>query len=91
MVQNVSVPPRVSLQGIGYKVVVADNMILFSSEPGVWGCYTRMMFQRLCGCWYVTIKSSNDMAMVSHIIAAQKLVEEWFGANFKQRHGENEL
>lgn len=84
-----TIPSRVLLCAIGYHVAIADNMVLFSTEPGVAGCYTRMMFQRVYGCWYVTIVDSDEKVMVSHIEAANKLVCEWFGGNHNCPQGEN--
>lgn len=84
-----TIPPRVTLCAIGYTVKIAEGMVLFASEPGVWGCYTRLAFARVCGCWYVSISSSGDRAMVSHIAEAQRLVSEWFGGNHNCKRGEN--
>ena len=81
----------VLLSAIGYRVTVSENMVLFSTVPGVAGCYTRMMFQRVCGCWYVTIDDSDEKVMVSHVMQAYSLVCECFGDNFKGKNGENNL
>lgn len=80
-------PDRVLLSCIGYRVTVSEGMVLFASEPGVAGCYTRMAFQRINGCWYVTLADSDDKTMVSHIVQAYSLVCTWFGDNFKGLNG----
>lgn len=84
-------PARVLLCAIGYKVTCRDNMVLFASDDRCGPCYTRLMFERKCGCWYVTVESSNGQAMVSHILEATKLVEQWFGGNHKCPRGEHNL
>lgn len=87
----VSVPGRVVLNAIGYRVAVAENMVVFSEEPFGGPCWTRMSFVRECGCWYVDADSWTGHVMVSHIVEAQKLLDSWFGSNFNGSNGENDL
>lgn len=96
MIAECLIPDRAVLCAIGYHVVATDNMVLFSAEPGVAGCYTRMMFTRNCGCWYVELLSGHvgniepsNKIMVSHVMAAQGLINEWFGGNHDCPRGEN--
>jgi hypothetical protein len=86
-----TIPSRVTLCAIGYHVAIADNMVLFSYEPGVAGCFTRLMFERRCGCWYISVTSSSGLAMVAHIASAQELVDKWFGGDHEFENGENDL
>lgn len=84
------IPDSVLLCAIGYRVQYTGDSVLFSAEPGVWGCFTRMMFTRRCGCWYVELIDSGDNAvMVGHILAAMKLIENWFGGDHKFKNGEH--
>ncbi len=85
-----TIPARVTLCAIGYKVQVHEDMVVFASEP-FGPCWTRLTFTRQAGCWYVSILSSREMAMVSHIQAAMELVQEWFGGNHCFANGEYSL
>lgn len=88
MTKQQHIPGRVLLCAIGYTVTAREGMVLFSAEPGVAGCFTRLAFTRQAGCWYVEIHSSCGTAMVSHIVAAQKMVNEWFGGNHDSPRGD---
>lgn len=83
------IPKRITLCAIGYNVIVAEDAVIFSSEPGIAGCFTRLTFQRCAGCWYVSVIDSDDKAMVAHVIAAHRLLSEWFGPDHDCRRGEN--
>lgn len=84
-----NIPDRVTLSCIGYYVKVVEGMVLFSSEPSIAGCYTRISFQRVDQCWYVSLIDSGNKVMVSHVEQAYAMVKEWFGDNFKGKNGEN--
>lgn len=78
------VPREVVLRAIAYKVTVADGMVMFTSRMGP--IVSRMIFERKCGCWHV---SSDRDVMVSHVVAAQALIDQWFGGNHNMPRGEN--
>ena len=83
------VPTNVTLRDIGYRVSVHEDIIVFRETGGVAGCWTRMAFERKCGCWYLRQDSSEGSVMVSHVIAAMQLIEEWFGGNHDFKKGEH--
>lgn len=85
------IPNRVILSAIGYKVVVHENMVLFTCDARCGPCFTKMIFTRRCGCWHVEISDSDNAIMVSHITQASEYVEAWFGANFDSPNGEHKL
>jgi hypothetical protein len=74
-------PREVLLGGIAYHVEHKEDMVTFSASPGVYGCYTRMSFERRAGCWYVSLIASAEAVMVSHITEAYRMVCEAFGGN----------
>ncbi len=82
-------PDAVTLCAIGYHVRAVEGAVLFSSQPGIAGCFTRLTFTRHAGCWYVSTIDSDDKAMVAHISAAMKLVVMWFGGDHVSPRGES--
>jgi hypothetical protein len=88
-IQNI--PANVSLCAIRYRVQVHEGMVVFSEKDRCGPCYSRLAFQRKCGCWYVTVESSGGSAMVAHIAAAQAFLGQWFGGDHCCERGEHEL
>jgi hypothetical protein len=84
-------PERVILCGVGYKVTVVEECVIFTAEPGIAGCYTRLMFQRRAGCWYMEVKSDDGQAMVAHVEAAQYHLNIWYGKDHEFSRGEYRL
>ena len=89
------IPDQVVISAIRYNVVVKDDMVLFSEAPGVAGCYSRLVITRAYGCWHVELLaghvcgSPHNRVMVSHILAAQECINEWFGGNHDSPRGEH--
>ena len=78
-------PATANLSGIMHNVVESEGLIVFSQQPGIWGCHSRIAFQKVDQCWYVSLTSTFDKVMVSHILKAWKIVEEVYGGNFGKR------
>ena len=91
MEQAVSVPGRVVLRGIEFRVRVHDNCVIFTESTRCGPCYASIIFERKTGCWYVTINSSSESVMVTHIEAAYERVKAWFGGNHSFTKDENSL
>lgn len=85
----VSLPKSVVLRGTGFSVHFHEDMVLFADEDRCGPCFAKLQFERRAGCWYVSIHSLSEGAMVSHIMAAQELIDEWFGGNFQFTNGEH--
>lgn len=79
----------VLLSCIRYNVTVVEDMVMFSGQPQIFGLFTKLVFTRACGCWYVEIHSTSGRAMMSHIEQAMALVAEWFGGDFQMARGEH--
>lgn len=84
------IPPSVSLHGIEYAVSYVEGAIIFSEREHVFGQKCKLMFQRKCGCWCLSIHGTgSDTASVGHIQAAFDFVCQWFGGDFEMKNGEN--
>lgn len=84
-------PKQVVLRAIRYSVSMHEGMVVFTSQGECGPCWTRMAFQRKCGCWYVNAGSTSGDVMVSHIAAAMEVLAHWFGDDFRGMGGENDL
>lgn len=87
----VGLPETVLLCAISHRVSCHENMVVFSTEDNCGPCYTRLSFERKCGCWYVTVTSLGGDAMVAHIAAAQRYLDQWFGGDHCFANGEYDL
>lgn len=78
------------LSGIGYRVDVIDNQVIFTEELCIHGRHCRFAFERppdinnSPGIWWlVHLDSSSDRIPVSHISKALEYCERQFGASFQ--------
>lgn len=88
---GVTIPGEVTLCGIGYRVAVAEELVVFSEAEPIWGQRSRFSFRRKAQCWYVSIEGDCSEVSVAHIEAAAEIVREVFGASFEGKHGEHNL
>jgi len=89
MTTPAAVPPQANLCGIMYTVQVREGMVTFRLSDKYGPCYTVICFSRKAGCWYMEYSSDDNTVMVSHIAAAQELLNEWYGPNHFGKNGEN--
>lgn len=82
------------LGGIGYKVTVIDNQVIFEEEICIHGHHAVFAFERpheinkSPGIWWlVHLDTSSDRIPVSHIVAAQAWCNEMFGKSFEPYKG----
>lgn len=87
---DTTTPKQVILRGSRYNVTVHEGALIFSSSDPCGPCYTRIMLERCCGCWHVSLESFGTVSL-THIEEAGRLAREWFGDNHEFQHGENEL
>jgi len=85
---------HVILSGIGYRVEVADNQVLFTEEICISGCHCRFALERppeinnSPGIWWlVHLDSTSGRIPASHIAKALEYCEREFGASFKPYSG----
>lgn len=79
------------LSGIRYKVKLIDNQVVFTNCDLF---FTELVFERPVninntpGIWYMTgWESDNQHIPLSHIVSAQKFLNENFGESFKPYKG----
>ena len=82
-------PTEANLCGTMHRVGVHEGLVVFSPSDRFGPCWHSYTFDRRAGCWYVTINGSSPGAMVAHLIAAQNLLDEWYGPNHYGKNGEN--
>jgi hypothetical protein len=82
-------PDEVTVCAIGYRVKVHEGAVHFTESESVYGCRQQIVFDRRCGCWYVSITGQQEAAMASHITKLHELVSQWFGGNHDCPRGEH--
>lgn len=78
-----SLPDTVNLAGIRHRVRQSEGLVVFSPTDNVWSTYCRIAFERVCGCWQVSIESSSGSASITHIIKAYEVIKSVYGGNFE--------
>lgn len=84
-------PKEANLGGIMHNIAESEGLIVFSQQPGIWGCSSRIAFERVEFCWYVTVEATFGRVMVSHILKAWELVEKTYGGNFGKLKNDSDV
>jgi hypothetical protein len=75
------IPPEVNIRADGYKVQIADDMVVFSEAEPIYGCHGRFSFTLKDQCWWLELHGQASDVMVSHVIAAYEIVCQCYGPN----------
>ena len=77
-------PKEVNINGLMFRIIERDGMIIFSELYGMCFCGQRIAFSRpKYSCWQVEIfPSFGQTIMASHIVEAFRIVKEYRGGDF---------
>ena len=79
-------PQEAILAGILYRITIHEGMVIFEQAIPMFGCHTRMCFEKPKECgWYLSSSSTWDSVNVNHIIAAHKLLCDVYGDTFEDK------
>ncbi len=71
----------VTVCGIPYRLIIAENGAIFSNKSGFWGVESRLMFEYV-NLWYlVEIQSTLKGIPVCHIVKMYKILKEYIGCD----------